>query len=378
MISLVTSPCIELHRVNGSKCGYTNLNRRHRVLPLQISNRRDIVSISVKHLGQRKSSINQTGKAWSLTARMLRKKLSDRNFLKRGFSQHDSSVSKTNIRIGLVSVLSVVLFIIVTYAVAIPEIRSVLFVSRMKTSRELTRAAWNLLHDYNNRVQSGEISIEVAQKRAIKSIRELRYGPDDSSCFWIINQKPEMIMHPYRTDLENHDLSGFTDPDGNHLFVEMVDIVEENDAGFVEYTWQWNDQSERLEKKVSYVMGFGPWNWIVGTGIYMIDVEETAASFTRRFLKVLLIMLAILILVVTYFSIASIRQERKKAHAEQQLRRSEKRLRTVIDSGADAILAVDEEGKITLFNSAAEELFGASAEEMTGRMPTEIVKFRWR
>ena len=63
------------------------------------------------------------------------------------------------------------------------------------------------------------------------------------------------------------------DPDGKLLFVESVRTADENGDGFIDYMWQWKDDSTRIVPKLSYVMEFKPWNWIVGTGIYLEDVR---------------------------------------------------------------------------------------------------------
>jgi signal transduction histidine kinase len=91
-----------------------------------------------------------------------------------------------------------------------------------------------------------------------------------------------MIMHPYRPDLEGRDVSDFIDPSGKRLFVEMVAVVEMHTAGFVDYFWQWKGDPKKIVSKISYVKGFAPWGWIVGTGIYVEDVREEILTLTRR------------------------------------------------------------------------------------------------
>ena len=78
---------------------------------------------------------------------------------------------------------------------------------------------------------------------------------------------PHIIVHPYRPDLEGKDISEFADPNGKRLFVEFVKVVKAKKAGYVDYEWQWKDDPGRIVPKISYVKGFEPWGWIVGTGI---------------------------------------------------------------------------------------------------------------
>ncbi len=56
-----------------------------------------------------------------------------------------------------------------------------------------------------------------------------------------------------------------------------------------------------------------------------------------------------------------------RKRAEEALRNSEERLRTVINASKDAMIAVGENGLITLFNPAAEHMFRRAAQEMLGR-----------
>src|SRR5690349_80894 len=52
---------------------------------------------------------------------------------------------------------------------------------------------------------------------------------------------------------------------------------------------------------------------------------------------------------------------------EEQVRLSEERLKGIIELAHDGIVVVDEQYRITLFNPAAERLFGYSAAEMLGQ-----------
>ncbi len=120
----------------------------------------------------------------------------------------------------------------------------------------------------------------------------MTFGPDRQDYFWINDYHPRMIMHPFRPDMEGQDLSGFEDPDGLRLFQAMVDTVQADGSGHVEYQWQYYDQQERIEPKISYVAGFEPWQWIVGTGVYINDVGEIVASARLSILLWLALILA--------------------------------------------------------------------------------------
>ena len=82
-----------------------------------------------------------------------------------------------------------------------------------------------------------------------------------------------MLMHPIRPELDGKDLSGTTDPTGKHLFVSFVDTVKKDGQGFVEYLWPKPGHNQPVAK-VSYVKGYAPWGWVVGSGVYVDAVAK--------------------------------------------------------------------------------------------------------
>lgn len=120
------------------------------------------------------------------------------------------------------------------------------------------------------------VYLQTAEERykedARQAISELRYGDGNKDYFWINDLQPQMIMHPINPALNGKDLSAIKDPDGKPLFMEMVKVAMDNGAGYVNYLWP-KPGHEKPVPKLSYVKKFDAWEWIVGTGIYLDDVE---------------------------------------------------------------------------------------------------------
>src|SRR5207302_1653183 len=93
---------------------------------------------------------------------------------------------------------------------------------------------------------------------------------------------------------EGKPLAGMADPAGNHLFVGFVDLVKKQGAGFYGYLWP-KPGFDKPVSKISYVRGFEPWGWIIGTGIYLDDVD---AVFRQNALTYGLICLAVFVVVL--------------------------------------------------------------------------------
>ena len=125
------------------------------------------------------------------------------------------------------------------------------------------------------------VYLEAAEQRfmedAKQAIAQLRYGSAGKDYFWINDMGPKMVMHPIKPQLDGKDLSGIKDPNGKHLFVDMVKVSRNKGEGFVDYMWPMPGHDDPVSK-LSYVKLFKPWGWIVGTGIYLDDVDQAVHS----------------------------------------------------------------------------------------------------
>ncbi|MBC7576401.1 MAG: methyl-accepting chemotaxis protein [Tardiphaga sp.] len=132
---------------------------------------------------------------------------------------------------------------------------------------------------------------EVARKSAATRISKLRYGNNDY--FWINDLGPRMIMHAAKPELDGQDVSNIKDPSGKRLFVEFTEIVKSKGAGFVDYQWP-KPGNDAPQPKLSYVAGFEPWGWVIGTGVYVDDLRVQVWESAKTAVGVALIMIALL------------------------------------------------------------------------------------
>lgn len=261
-------------------------------------------------------------------------------------------------------VILVLLFFAV-FSHLLPRFEKSLMDHKRAMAQELTCTAWTILQDYANQVPH-ELSLEDAQAQAIARVRALRYGPEGKDYFWINDMHPTMIMHPYRTELDGTDISDFKDQAGKALFVEMVRVVQEDGAGFVDYLWWWKD-SERIEPKISYVKGFQPWGWVIGTGIYIEDVNQEIARMRSQMQKASMFLLALVTLIMVLIVGQAAVAQNRRTRAEATLRQSEAKFRGIFDRAFQFIGLLDAEGRLIDINETALGFAGVSKDDVLGR-----------
>jgi len=170
----------------------------------------------------------------------------------------------------LMIVIGAIVGIAVIGGFALNELRDNLMEDRMVKTRHVVDVVHSLLAHYAAEEKAGILDRETARKSAMTAVKALRY--EKSDYFWINDIDNVMVMHPIKPALDGKELSGLKDPDGKLFFKEMNDVVKKSGAGFVSYKWP-KPGVDQPVPKISYVKGFMPWGWIIGSGIYVDDVD---------------------------------------------------------------------------------------------------------
>nr|WP_315438453.1 methyl-accepting chemotaxis protein [uncultured Pseudomonas sp.] len=189
-------------------------------------------------------------------------------------------------RLWLILIVAVVMLLTLG-VLMLKQIHDDLYHAKAQKTQHVVQTASGLLSYYHDLETAGTLTRDAAQKQALTAIRGLRY--DQSDYFWINDLTPVMVMHPTNPKLEGQNLSAIRDPDGFAVFNEMVAIARSKGAGMVDYRWPKPGASEPVAK-TSYVKLFEPWGWILGSGVYVDDVQS---EFQGQVIKASVIGLAI-------------------------------------------------------------------------------------
>ena len=246
------------------------------------------------------------------------------------------------VRILLPTILTITLFLAVIFFSILPTIEQNSLDRKREMIRELTNSVWNILAKLEYDEQNKIITREQAQKLAIDQIRNLHYGQQMKDYFWLNDMQPKMIIHPYRSDLNGQDLSQYADPNGKLVFVEMVNVVKKSGSGYVEYMWQWKDDENRIVPKISFVKGFAPWGWVIGTGIYIEDVKQEISKITNDVIFISIIILLIMTLLLATIVYHAYKTDMERTKVENELHKSREQYRNLVESATVGIFVAND------------------------------------
>ncbi len=192
-------------------------------------------------------------------------------------------------RIFLVSIVVVLCFLFALVWLY-GEVKESKYDAKRAQLQYLIETTSGILQYYYGQYQSGILSEEDAKQMALAEIETIRY--DGTNYYWINDLRPYMIMHPVDKTMFDRNLSDYEDAKGKRIFLEFIDACEETGAGFVDYQWPKPGTTKPIPK-ISYVKLFAPWGWIIGTGIYVDDVDTEIARLTNGALLVLAVAIGI-------------------------------------------------------------------------------------
>ena len=145
--------------------------------------------------------------------------------------------------------------------------------------QHLTELAIGIVKEEHAAAQKGDIAVADAQKRALARVAALRYG--NNEYFVIQDMLPRVLMHPVVPQLIGKDMTDVKDSTGKRFAVEMAELVKQKGSGFIDYVWS-RPGFEKPQSKLSYIVGFAPWNWSVMTGVYVDDLDAQVWASAQR------------------------------------------------------------------------------------------------
>jgi len=204
-------------------------------------------------------------------------------------------------------------------------LKNTLMEDKKGKTRNVVESVYGILEYYQGLTESGGLTEDAAKEAAKAAVKKLRY--DGKEYFWINDDKlpfPTVIMHPTVPAMDGKIMDDskyncatsmqagagpVVETDGRkNLFQAFVEATNSAGSGFVTYEWQKPLPGGGITKetypKLSYVKKYQPWGWIIGSGIYIDDIEHEFRSKALILVLSLFVITGLMIFIGLYISAA--------------------------------------------------------------------------
>ncbi|MDX1795506.1 MAG: diguanylate cyclase, partial [Hydrogenovibrio sp.] len=137
-------------------------------------------------------------------------------------------------------------------------------------THHLSEVGIDIIQHFYDDVRSGKMTKEQAQAEALEVLKSATYG--ENGYFWVNSTNGKLLMQPYVPGRVGIPLIDWTDMQGTFIFREFIKTAKSG-GGWVKYYWP-KPHADEESPKISYVMLFKPWAWVLGTGVYIDDVKR--------------------------------------------------------------------------------------------------------
>lgn len=127
-------------------------------------------------------------------------------------------------------------------------------------------------------------SVKELTSEIVDAIEQMRNERDGTGYIFIYDFDGINIADPILKENAGKNLIDFTDKNGKKVIKELIDISKQQDGGYVEYVWN-KPTTHQMAPKISYAVAFEPLNWMIGTGVYLDDVEVALNERKQEYYK---------------------------------------------------------------------------------------------
>ena len=120
---------------------------------------------------------------------------------------------------------------------------------------------------------------EATRNEALRRLAALNYG--DDGYFFVYDLEGNSLMHSRQPELVGQNLWDMRDSHGRVTIRDLIKGAKDNGGGYVEYEWR-KPSSAQMAPKLGYVTAMPRWNWMVGTGLYLDDIQSTMDTLDRQ------------------------------------------------------------------------------------------------
>lgn len=170
------------------------------------------------------------------------------------------------------SMLSSAVFVVLLFMVTLPSIKSITKDGKNESVKVAIHNAYSMVDHLHKEFQNGYLSEDIAKGQAKKILQSLRYN--GTNYFFVSDDKLNVVAHgadPYKV---GKNMANYKDGKGTFLYKEFLKLGKEKGEGQLTY-YRSRKKDDSVIEKTSYIKYFKPWGWVIGTGVYIDDVNKT-------------------------------------------------------------------------------------------------------
>jgi methyl-accepting chemotaxis protein len=188
-----------------------------------------------------------------------------------------SRLSSISAKIAAVVAICI-LSIVVGGALAYRTLGEALYAQKEAELRHQVQTVKTVFEGFRARAAKGEMTDQAAREAAKAAIRPIRFGKDQNY-FFAYDFSGRNILLPAKPELEGKDLIDMKDPTGRFIVRGMLDVAKKG-GGL--YTYEWvKPGDQKASVKLAYADRIDGWDWMVGTGFHVDDIEAVLFANAR-------------------------------------------------------------------------------------------------
>ncbi len=263
---------------------------------------------------------------------------------------------------------------------------------------------------------------ENLKQELLNEIGDIRFGNDNNYIF-VVSYDGVTLMNDTQREIIGKNIWDMEDPNGVKVIQEERKVAEKPGGDFIYYSWN-KPETNKIEEKISFVRGVKEWGWMIGTGLYIDDLQDTLniakKEESRRLIYILLINIIVMLIVfliylyfvklmsgrlildfrkfISFFrnisehkeiDISSIEYEEfkkignvankmlnDKIKVEDELLKVANRFFIIFNTITDGVITINPDYTISYVNLAAKKILGYEEKTIKGKLAYKIVHYQ--
>jgi signal transduction histidine kinase len=150
--------------------------------------------------------------------------------------------------------------------------------------REQVDQAYDIAQTIHDQNQGRQSDTEI-KRTILETLRPLRFF-DGKGYFFVDGLDGKCLLLPINRDREGTSLLENRDDTGTYIMRSLIDAAKAPVGdGYSRYRWYAPGDGKKMQEKIAYVRTFQPYGWVIGTGMYLADVESTLQAEARERLR---------------------------------------------------------------------------------------------